>query len=282
MVEIVRNMGEMVQIAETTQNMGGMTSKLRKIWEKWLKLPAIRRKNIRASDWDPRVSSGLCHNDKRTFKTLSNCFYMKGSFFCAVFTARGFNKQCQLCDKYIFPRTNLKILVKNLYSCVRRVQSISPLIYGELLEGLSVKIIHSRGVSKGRRCGQDNPILMSLHSNQIEADKNTMKCADDEAADYELLWQRCSRYQWQWPWLLFLLMLAWCQCSRIVKLLAFMLRVAIWANWQNFRQIWDKTGVDNNLRKFSQQFPSSSAVRGLHCRRTENVFNLRIGRSPTI
>ena len=131
-------------------------------------------------------------------------------------------------------------------------------------------------------CGQGNPILMSVHSNQIEADKNTMKGVDDEAADYELLWQRCSRYQWQWPWLLFLLMLAWCQCSRIVKLLAFMLRVAIWANWQNFRQIWDKTGVDNNLRKFSQQFPGSSAVRGLHCRRTENVFNLRIGRSPTI
>ena len=50
MVEIVRNMGEMVEIAETAQNMGGMTSKLRKIWEKWLKLPAIRRKNIRASD----------------------------------------------------------------------------------------------------------------------------------------------------------------------------------------------------------------------------------------
>ena len=159
MVEIVRNMGEMVQIAETAQNMGGMTSKLRKIWEKWLKLPAIRRKNIRASDWDPRVSSGLCHNDKRTFKTLSNCFYMKGSFFCAVFTARGFNKQCQLCDKYTFPRTNLKILVKNLYSCVRRVQSISPLIYGELSEGLSVKIIHSRGVSKGRRGGVDRIIL---------------------------------------------------------------------------------------------------------------------------
>ena len=54
----------------------------------------------------------------------------------------------------------------------------------------------SRGFKRKKRgCGQDNPILMSVHSNQIEADKNTMKGVDDEAADYELLWQRCSRYQ---------------------------------------------------------------------------------------
>ena len=69
-------------------------------------------------------------------------------------------------------------------------------------------------------------------------------------------------WRWQWPSLL-LLMLTPCQCSSIVKLLAFTVRLAIWENWQNFRQIWDKIGADNNLRKFRQQFPGL-----IRCKRT--------------
>ena len=48
-------------------------------WNWWQKT------SIQASGRDPWVSSGLCHNDKRTLNPLSNCFYMKGNFFVAVF-----------------------------------------------------------------------------------------------------------------------------------------------------------------------------------------------------
>ena len=73
-------------------------------WNWWQKT------SIQASGRDPWVSSGLCHNDKRTLNPLSNCFYMKGNFFIAVFccfTAYGFNKQWRLKELLtpIFPKT---------------------------------------------------------------------------------------------------------------------------------------------------------------------------------
>ena len=104
---------------------------------------------FQASDRDSRVSGAFCHNDKRIFKPLSKCFYMKGIFFFSAFccfTAYKLQQAVSIKHSQGF----LTDPFSKIFMRVNVVQNISRMIYGELSEGLSVKIIHSEGVSKGR------------------------------------------------------------------------------------------------------------------------------------